>query len=77
MSLTNWEPEDYGDSVTFADIGVGNFTLAKQAFSQYNLTGAIQREGEKGRVNPFCGTENTGLVSLLLSYPQSLSRVLS
>jgi hypothetical protein len=25
MSLTNWEPEDYGDSVTFADIGVGNF----------------------------------------------------
>jgi hypothetical protein len=51
MSLTNWEPEDYGDSVTFADIGVGNFTLAKQAFSQYNLTTGIQREGEKGIYN--------------------------
>ncbi|VVM26492.1 hypothetical protein BSPWISOXPB_6158, partial [uncultured Gammaproteobacteria bacterium] len=21
MSLTNWEPEDYGDSITFEDIG--------------------------------------------------------
>jgi hypothetical protein len=29
---------DYGDSVTFKDIGVGNFTLAKQAFGSYKHT---------------------------------------
>jgi hypothetical protein len=61
MSLLDPKIEDYGDSVTFADIGVDNFTLAKQAFSQYNLTTGIQREGEKGIYNIISRFKGTDL----------------
>jgi hypothetical protein len=61
MSLLDWKPRDYGDSITFEDIGFSMSTVAGQAFDQYNLTTGIQREGEKGIYNIIARFKGTDL----------------
>jgi hypothetical protein len=61
MSLLEWKPRDFGDRITFEDIGFSNTTVAGQAFDQYNLTTGIQREGEKGIYNIISRFKGTDL----------------